>query len=118
MEARAPRVMLASLALAAALASSCSGPPGCDFRQGSLEGARPKCQEPLGLVSLGPAYQGTCEALGALYLPDGCPREGVVGGCRESEGGGAAGGIDWYYEGTVDEVKAECERSGAAFVAP
>lgn len=102
----------------AVVSSGCGVAPGCDFRQGSSEGPKPTCKEATGLVALGPAYEGTCKALGAKFLPQGCPRQGAVGGCQESEGGGAAGGISWIYEGTVDDVKAECAKKGEKFVAP
>ncbi len=110
--------VLAVLIAVAALGSGCGPAPGCDFRQGSSEGPKPTCKEATGLVSLGPAYEGTCKALGAAYLATGCPRQGAIGGCQESEGGGAAGGITWTYAGTVDDVKAECARKGGTFLSP
>ncbi len=85
--------------------TSCGvGAVGCDFRNTTtLNGPEPRCQERTGLESI--SFAQSCDALGGASVDGGCEREGIVGGCKVD---GSDAIIDWYYEKTVDEVKAEC----------
>ncbi len=84
------------------------GGSGCDFREGSVNGPEPRCQERTGLQGL-PVFGATCEALDALSIEGGCPREGAVVGCViGSEPSGEV--IDWYYAPkTREEAELDCE---------
>ena len=91
--------LLASLA-SALLSSSCGGPNGigCDFREGSLNGPEDRCQERRGVQA--PAFGPSCAAAGGETLDDGCPREGIVGGCDLGQDV-----FDWYYAPTaLDDI--------------
>ena len=91
--------LLAAPALLMVL-SSCGGANGigCDFRAGSLNGPEARCQERRGVQA--PAFGPACAAAGGEKLDDGCPRDGIVGGCDLGQDV-----FDWYYAPTtVDEI--------------
>lgn len=101
-----------------ALGAGCGGSPGCDFRGVPDAGAVRLCVEALGVASQGEGFQSGCVGGGALYLPGGCPREGSVGGCKQSSAGFIVGTIAWRYDGTADELRAECRRDRGVYVTP
>ena len=90
---------------------------GCDFRDGSVNGPEPRCQERTGAQSAG--FDATCEALGGTAVDGGCPSEGIVAGCDLSVAGTAGEVIDWYYDPkTVEEITTECTDDDATFIEP
>ncbi len=99
------RIALFSVAvLVVAVTAACERAVGCDFRNGSLNGPEDRCQERAGIQSTG--FDGACVASGGEVVDgdDGCPTEGIVGGCDLGQGV-----IDWYYEPTTqDELESNC----------
>ncbi|MEP6652201.1 MAG: hypothetical protein ABJA82_02520 [Myxococcales bacterium] len=60
-----------------------------------------------------------CAAQGNTFVSEPCPREGVLGGCRETAAGVAIVLTTWYYAegtGTADDIRMLCE--GLASIAP
>jgi hypothetical protein len=99
--------LLATSALILVVAGtvSCGGPNGvgCDFREGSLNGPEDRCQERRGLQST--AFGPACEASGGVVIEDGCPREGIIGGCDLGQDV-----FDWYYAPTtVEDINCDTE---------
>ena len=89
---------------------------GCDFREGSVNGPEPRCQERTGLQGL-PVFGATCEALQGTAIDGGCPREGAVAGCIIGSGGGDV--IDWYYAPTTrEEAEIKCVDDDGELVEP
>src|SRR4051812_34279742 len=98
-------LLLATLvsSLSLSFAASCGGANGigCDFRDGSLNGPEDRCQERRGFQSTG--FGPPCEASGGKPLDDGCPRDGIVGGCDLGQDT-----FDWYYSPTtVDDINCD-----------
>jgi hypothetical protein len=95
---RTTSFLVSALAFVVAGTVSCGGPNGigCDFREGSLNGPEDRCQERRGFQSMG--FEQACQASGGEPLADGCPREGIVGGCDLGQDV-----FDWYYEATAVE---------------
>lgn len=84
------------------------GTTSCDFREGSVNGPEPRCQERSGVQGGGETFKTACEALQGEAIEGECPQEGIVLGC---DLGGDV--IDWYYSPkTEEEVKADCENEG------
>lgn len=90
----------------------------CDFRNGSVNGPEPRCQERLNTVSA-EAFKAACKAAGGVDSSGECPKSGAVGGCFLGNQGDGSKVNDWYYmPKTVDEVKKECSRDNATFLTP
>lgn len=77
----------------------------CDFREGGVNGAEPRCQERSGFQG-GETFKAACDALQAKPIDGPCPDDGIVLGCEV----GGSDVIDWYYPPkTEDEVRADCD---------
>lgn len=104
--------VLKVLAALSPLAFGCGlggGTTGCDFREGSLNGPEPRCQDWIGGV-VGVSYEQTCKTAGGKVCSGGCPHDGIVAGC-EQKTSNADGSrmIDWYYSPKTEaQVKADC----------
>lgn len=106
---------IASLLLGPLACALGGGTTGCDFRDGSVNGPEPRCQERSGLQG-GTTFSTTCSALSGKAIDDGCPRAGIISGCDISGDGTV---IDWYYAPkTVDEVAKSCADDGGKVVSP
>jgi len=60
-----------------------------------------------------------CMAEGNTFVPEPCPHEGALGGCRETVAGAGVVLTTWYYAdagGTSDDIRMLCE--GLAAIAP
>lgn len=89
------------------------GTTSCDFRDGSVNGPEPRCQERSGLQG-GATFKATCEGLGAEGIDGSCPADGIVLGCEIGPDV-----VDWYYAPrTEDEIKADCADEGGTIVNP
>lgn len=97
----------------ALLLAGCGGATtSCDFRNGSVNGAEPRCQEWQNSI-VGPTgtYKTTCGIAQGEYRDSECPRDGIVAGC-EQNANNADGSkvIDWYYAPkTAEVVMSECK---------
>ena len=114
---KTPLLLLAlfSLLLAPAACALAGGTTGCDFREDSVNGPEPRCQERSGLQG-GTTFSTTCSALKGKAIDDGCPRAGIVSGCDISDDGTV---IDWYYAPTtVEEVAKQCADDKGKVVSP
>jgi hypothetical protein len=90
---------------------------GCDFRDGSVNGPEPRCQERTGAQSAG--FDAMCESLGGTAVDGGCPTDGIVAGCDLSVAGTAGEIFDWYYAPeTAETVAVTCDEDGAPVVEP
>lgn len=85
----------------------------CDFREGSVNGPEPRCQE-RGGVQGGETFKAACEGLQGEALDGECPADGIVLGCDIGNDV-----TDWYYAPkTVEEVTQDCEDEGGTIVNP
>jgi hypothetical protein len=81
----------------------------CDFREGSLNGAEPRCQERVDTIEA-ETFKAACDASGGEPADGECSREGVVAGCMIGKQGDGSEVIDWYYAPkTVEEVESDCD---------
>lgn len=116
--------------LAACATLSCGiigGDAACDFREGSLNGPEPRCQEYEGSVASG-TFKGACIASGGKVIDGLCPREGTLGGCILGTQGDGSRPTDWYYPAPpsepgyndgwddAEDVKRVCTGAGEEFV--
>lgn len=90
---------------------------GCDFRDDSVNGAEPRCQErtfPIG----GEVFAETCKALEGTAISGPCPEEGRVAGCEIDDGSlNGSRVVDWYYEPlTKEEIENTCKDDGDPLV--
>lgn len=98
-----------------ALSGCIGGKTSCDFRDGSVNGPEPRCQERSG-IQASTAFSTTCSALQGEAIDGACPQDGLVLGCDISGDGTV---VDWYYAPkTEDEVKADCESDNGEIVQP
>lgn len=107
------------LMLVALLGAGCQGlqmTRSCDLRESDDH-----CQE-YGVY--GPdllALQGTCEAVGGEWGSEGCPREGILAGCKDVDPSNPWSVTRWFYANgddlnTADDVAGECEEGTEEFV--
>lgn len=110
--------ILSAVALTVLLVASpgCIGSTtSCDFREHSVNGPEPRCQERSGIQG-GAAFKASCEALQGEAIDGSCPQDGIVLGCDISGDGTV---VDWYYAPkTEDDVKADCESDHGEIVNP
>ena len=91
------------------LALPLGGTTGCDFREDSVNGPEPRCQERNG-VQGGDTFASVCKGLEGEAIDGGCPDAGKILGCQ-LQGDGTV--IDWYYAPkTVAEVEMDCANEG------
>lgn len=99
------------VAVSAVVLSGCGvlgGSSACDFRQGSVNGPEPRCQERVNTISA-EAFKGACKVAGGISSDGTCPREGVVAGCMIGVQGDGSKVNDWYYAPkTRADVMSEC----------
>ena len=94
------------------------GSSSCDFRNGSVNGSEPRCQERVGTLTA-EAFKGTCKVAGGVSADGQCPRTGSAGGCFLGAQGDGSKVNDWYYSPmTSDEVKAQCAKDNTSFLSP
>lgn len=107
---------VAVLSLFSAASSGCIGATtSCDFREDSVNGPEPRCQERSGFQG-GAAFKAACEGLEGEGIDGSCPQDGIVLGCDISGDGTV---VDWYYAPrTEDDVKADCESDDGKIVQP
>ena len=80
----------------------------CDFRDGSVNGPEPRCQERTDTLSAG-VFKEACKSLKGKPGDGKCPKSGQVGGCSLGKQGDGSSVNDWYYTPkTVDEVRTAC----------
>ena len=108
------RILLATLATLGLAAAGCgAGPTGsCDFRNGSVNGAEPRCQEWIGgVVTVTGTYEATCTTVKGLYRSGECPRDGIVAGCEQkTNNADGSRTIDWYYAPkTAADIMSSCK---------
>ena len=91
----------------------------CDFRDGSVNGAEPRCQEWSSSPTFGlpDTYKLACDSAKGKYATTGCPRTSIVAGCQLTAGDGSKV-YNWYYAPkTVDQVTTECQSDKGTFTA-
>lgn len=104
-----------SALVAAPFGCGIGGTTSCDFRDGSVNGAEPRCQERSG-IQASSTFKALCESLQGKAIDGPCPGD-IVLGCDISEGEGSV--VDWYYAPkTADDVKADCASDHGEIVNP
>ena len=101
--------------LAASFVTACGDSIyGCNFTDMS------RCQERTSkLPTSEAAFKTFCETGQGAYLTDGCPRDGIVGGCDITATGSGEDVVDWYYAPLTEaEVRMTCETESGTFTAP
>lgn len=103
-----------ALACVVVVGSGCGSVVGCDFRGG--EGGSDRCQERSGPSP--EVFASSCESAGGVVIEGGCPREGVVAGCRV-EPSDSTSVTDWYYPPeTRASVEARCDDDQGEVIDP
>lgn len=99
------------VAVSAVVLSGCglfNASSACDFREGSANGAEPRCQERVNTISA-EAFKGACTVSGGKPSDGTCPRDGSVAGCMIGVQGDGSKVNDWYYAPrTRAEVTSDC----------
>jgi hypothetical protein len=111
-------ITLLVLSISALAFSSCgNATASCDFRnakpqgQGGSNGPEPLCQEWSNFITSAP-FAGGCEVAGGTFSNTSCPRENILGGCKNPTAADGSHFVDWHYSGgkLTDEssVKSRC----------
>lgn len=109
---------LCSVLLVAGGCGGLLGSSSCDFRDGSVNGPEPRCQERVDTLAAD-AFKGACAAAMGKSATGACPRAGAVGGCEIGTQGDGSKVNDWYYAPkTREEAQMECSRDSAKFLEP
>lgn len=104
-----------SLLCAAPLGCDIGGTVSCDFRDGSVNGPEPRCQERSG-IQASSSFKAFCDGLQGKSIDGPCPDSPVLG-CDISEVEGKV--IDWYYAPKTEaEIQQQCEDDGGEIVNP
>lgn len=104
-----------SILVAAPLGCDIGGTVSCDFRDGSVNGPEPRCQERSG-IQASSSFKTFCDGLQGKSIDGPCPDSPVLG-CDISEVEGKV--IDWYYAPkTVEEVAKQCADDKGKVVSP